>query len=1643
MRLSKKGLVMIILAVVLIGFAGAIALLAPGIGAMPSSKIDFSNANSTFENFITRDGAKIMDGDTEFRVISVNAPSLLISEDNYYHLPLNWEIDRAFQTFGQIGVKAVRTYSLSIKKADDTNGQPKHIIGPNGELNEEAFVIMDNVLAAANKYGVRLIIPFIDQYSQYPNGGIGSFAALRGKTEDDFWTDDEVKSDFKAVISNVLNRVNTVTGVAYKDDKAILAWETGNEIRPVSHAWTNEMAACIKSIDKNHLVVDGKYGIDDESLTDENIDIVSDHYYPSAGNYVDALMTDMGKSSGKKPFYVGEFGFKKSEEIEEFLSAVSESGASGVFIWSLRYPSEAGGFYPHSEGQYGDTFYAAYRWPGFSNGDGWEEKDTLTVIQKYAFGIRGMDVPAPVIPATPGLYPSKTVSAISWQESVGASSYELQRKQGRFGNWTTIAANYEDSLTDPGIFDDMTAADGKNYYYRVAAQNAVGKSAYSNVIGPFKADHAIIDDIRSGGQFFMEWAKIYDKTPDIVFDRENSAQYNWDRNRIVQRAIDSEQFVSYATPTDIDSFTFTTYIRPEDASSMFKIQVSADDANYTEINAEIKETPGSNGNMTIVEYSNSKVPAGYKFIKVVFPKIISAELGKSVVGYANKDGAELKMPAGKGKQLMSNGIIKDELNDDAKIFDRSPNFGFEVSNPEFFEGDTSRLCRNQNTAEYIVYKSEGDMNYVKMDAYARQETEKYKVGDFVIAASPDGESYADVQAVIGRKAGDGWWERQEYTVYSLPAGTKYLRITYPVLSDAGAADTWNPQIGTMEIGIGSYKLEVPVKAEKTTMIEDFESYKGLDSKLQEVYKANGDALKLSLNSMTLYSGLSSLAFEPAIGSNGYAGFDKDIGGMDLSGTAGMKVMVNPKGVSMNLTIQLTDSEGEPWKADFSVSGADEWQEIKIPFSRFYVPDWYSGGDKKMALDKVGSYGFYSSTSGKIFIDDVQVYKSAEVDTFDDYADDAALNAQYKANTDGDAISLALDPNLKSDGKNSLKLSYTLTDAKGYAGIMKEFAPLDWAGRTGIEAWLNPMGTENGLCFQIREANGEYWESKFIAPGSDAQKVSIPFNSFTKPEWNKTVGDGILDLSAIDLFAVYIDKGNGTTGEKVVNLDSIKLVALNDIDSFEFYQGSDTNLQAAYKPQESGDAVTVSLDASNMADVNYAMKYSYNLDVNGWGGVARTMQATSFSNGNSIEFSCSADGRNRGLSVQFTDADGDVWKARTILTGTGYRKIAIPFGEFTRTEASKGTGTMDLSSVTELGFFVDAGSGEKGSGDIFIDSVKAAVNPVLDDADCYVDPAKELVASQSYVANKDGNKLTVIPTDKTADSGLALEFTYTLDDKINFAGATKFFGSPVDFSAFDGIQYWVKPDGSGNRLVLQVKEADGEPYDASYKLSGTEPILVQIPWNAFKKPSWYSGAGNGVLDPDRLAEFSIYVNKGDGGAGTSTLILDSIQAARFNLLEGYENYYFDDVLQSGYTKNKDGGKVTVTLDTANRNQGGTGMKFDYDITEKGWAGSELAIPPNNWSEYEGIELWVKPNGQKHGLSLQIYETDGEAWKYSIKSIAGSEGQVVKIPFSGMVPAGEKKDGILDLSSITKIGLYVDTGSGKQEKGTLYFDSIMLY
>ena len=170
-------------------------------------------------------------------------------------------------------------------------------------LNEPWFAALDELLHLARRVGVRVLLPVIhSEYSRMWGGvpylsrwaELAKMVQTSGAHRYDereavgisFYTSAHAKALYKETVRRIVTRVNSVDGVAYKDDPAIFGWELGAELydtsayldpdilakaaegdfdwlakwrrgNPPPSAWTREMATAIKTLDPNHLVVDG------------------------------------------------------------------------------------------------------------------------------------------------------------------------------------------------------------------------------------------------------------------------------------------------------------------------------------------------------------------------------------------------------------------------------------------------------------------------------------------------------------------------------------------------------------------------------------------------------------------------------------------------------------------------------------------------------------------------------------------------------------------------------------------------------------------------------------------------------------------------------------------------------------------------------------------------------------------------------------------------------------------------------------------------------------------------------------------------------------------------------------------------------------------------------------------------------------------------------------------------------------------------------------------------------------------------------------------------------------------------------------------------------------------------------------------
>ena len=565
--------------------------------------------SAQFANFVTAKGDKLMDGSSELRFISVNIPNLHYVEDylpftgtNPWRLPDEFEIRDALTAVRQLGGKAARTYVFSVRRGTDTSFVV-HVEGP-GKFNEEAFRTLDKVIQIANETGVRLIIPFVDNWHWW--GGVAEYAAFRGKQRDEFWTDPQIKADFKKTIEFVVNRVNTYTGVLYKTDKAILAWETGNELL-APFPWTKEMAAYIKSLDTNHLVLEGTIvpQLTSDALEDPNLDILSSHHYRDPKASISYIVKNRQMAKGKKPYIVGEYGIVSTEDIRALTDTIINQGVSGGMIWSLRFRNREGGFYHHYE--YNNV--ESYRWPGFPGGDFYDERVVLTILREKAHQIDGTIVERLPIPGPPVLLPTSDVSAISFQGSAGAESYVVERKSDDEPTWKVLDAALDDSRYQyRPLFADESAVVGKKYSYRVKAQNGSGQSGYSNVIGPVEVTaNVVVDEMEN-------FDKIFQKDGNLkLLTTQDLRKAKEDRSRL---AGDAGSYVVYKIPGVGQSVRIDYLVA--DPSKKIVVSVSKDLASFTMLDVEKKVYSfGKNdyGFFDAVSVT-AGIPAGSSFVKI-------------------------------------------------------------------------------------------------------------------------------------------------------------------------------------------------------------------------------------------------------------------------------------------------------------------------------------------------------------------------------------------------------------------------------------------------------------------------------------------------------------------------------------------------------------------------------------------------------------------------------------------------------------------------------------------------------------------------------------------------------------------------------------------------------------------------------------------------------------------------------------------------------------------------------------------------------------------------------------------------------------------------------------------------------------------
>jgi len=289
-------------------------------------------------------------------------------------------VDATFDAARDLGVEVLRTWAF----LDEVKNGAVYQSWNNGPVyHEDGLARLDYVLASARDRDIKLILPLINNWKDM--GGIPAYQSWLGlQTPQQFYSDAKARQTYIDWCRTLLTRVNTITGIAYKDDPTIFAWELTNEARcdgdsPTILRWVDDMSRALKTIDPNHLVAvgdegffnrlwpmqefyNGSHGSDfDQFIQLDAIDFGVMHLYPweQAPTFGSKWITQHANAGARwdKPVVLEEYGWveptARNDVYAKWLETVREVDLAADMFWMFAVANDDGT--PYYDDGY--TFY--------------------------------------------------------------------------------------------------------------------------------------------------------------------------------------------------------------------------------------------------------------------------------------------------------------------------------------------------------------------------------------------------------------------------------------------------------------------------------------------------------------------------------------------------------------------------------------------------------------------------------------------------------------------------------------------------------------------------------------------------------------------------------------------------------------------------------------------------------------------------------------------------------------------------------------------------------------------------------------------------------------------------------------------------------------------------------------------------------------------------------------------------------------------------------------------------------------------------------------------------------------------------------------------------------------------------------------
>ncbi|MBL8680903.1 MAG: cellulase family glycosylhydrolase [Myxococcales bacterium] len=223
--------------------------------------------------FVTRRGVCLVRDGARLRLVGSSAFHL---QEERARQALGWTgslhtVQRTFERAQANGVRVLRVTAFN-ERADDV----ATIQSALGVLREPGLVALDRVIAEATERDVLLIVVLSNYWGDY--GGFPRYLEWLGLPSDYehralAMRDARFRQALAGYFSAIVRRRNTVTGRAYGEEPAILAWELVNEPRGTNlddggvtfASFLHELAVTVKQAGARQLVVAGDEGYDSDT----------------------------------------------------------------------------------------------------------------------------------------------------------------------------------------------------------------------------------------------------------------------------------------------------------------------------------------------------------------------------------------------------------------------------------------------------------------------------------------------------------------------------------------------------------------------------------------------------------------------------------------------------------------------------------------------------------------------------------------------------------------------------------------------------------------------------------------------------------------------------------------------------------------------------------------------------------------------------------------------------------------------------------------------------------------------------------------------------------------------------------------------------------------------------------------------------------------------------------------------------------------------------------------------------------------------------------------------------------------------------------------------------------------------------------